>query len=84
MNRAARLFRGSEFPRWLVLLGIMAVGWPLACQSLVMRAEPPRAPPSSVASVPPLPPADSAPTRNAGQRSPSRCTRSGASTGALV
>lgn len=53
------LFRGSEFPRLLVLLGLVVIGWPLAVYFAWPRPEPPE--PSTVAQLAPLPPPDPSP-----------------------
>ena len=53
LGRPLGWFRGSEFPRLLLLLAIVAIGWPLAWSRLGSRAQPPApptlgAPPSRV------------------------------------
>ena len=55
----AKLFRGSEFPRLLVLLAVVAVGWPLVALSR-KRADrrPARKPATLAAQTPPLPKPD--------------------------
>lgn len=62
MTGPAPYFRGSELPRLLVLLGILAVGWPLVIWSLVRdRDAPTRVDGREAAPAPPLPPPDDAP-----------------------
>lgn len=59
--RPATIFRGSELPRLLLLLAIVAVGWPIACMKLAGRRgadATPAAPRRAAADVPPLPPPD--------------------------
>ena len=59
MSRRAGLFRGSEFPRWLLLLAIMLVGWALAYQYVRAKQAAPPPPPRQLArDVPPPIPAD--------------------------
>ena len=55
-----RLFRGTEFIRLLVLLGVLAIGWPLACQQIRSRARhlPEQKPTVPAAEIPPLPQPD--------------------------
>lgn len=50
-------FRGSELPRFLLLLSILVVGWPLAFYYYARRSEP-EPPPAPIADLPPLPPPD--------------------------
>lgn len=58
--RRAPFFRGSEFPRLLVLAGIMLVGWGILWVRL--RTQPaPETPPPRVESLAPLPPPDPSP-----------------------
>lgn len=54
------LFRGSERPRWLVLLGVMVAGWAAVGYYIFLRPapRPPAEPAPSIADAPPLPPAD--------------------------
>jgi hypothetical protein len=59
LARRDGLFRGSEFPRLLLLLGLMVVGWPLALYYVWTRPPEPAAP-RPVAEAP-LPPPDPAP-----------------------
>ncbi len=59
-DRPGGLFRGSERPRWLVLLGVMVAGWAAVGYFAFLRpgARPPAPPAPSIADAPPLPPAD--------------------------
>ncbi|MBX6315791.1 MAG: hypothetical protein IRY99_23195, partial [Isosphaeraceae bacterium] len=47
MARRDGFFRGSEFPRLLVLLGIMLVGWALVFYYFVVHTPKPRAVPQA-------------------------------------
>lgn len=57
-RRSARLFRGSEFPRWLLLAAIMVVGWVLVVQFVRAKqaAPPPPARQLAIDVPPPIPP----------------------------
>jgi hypothetical protein len=57
---AGGLFRGTELPRLLILLGLLLVGWPLACY-YAGRPSAPEPRPAPIAEQPPLPPADESP-----------------------
>lgn len=52
-----RLFRGSEFPRLMILLALAAIGWPLACH-YGGRPSAPEPAPQPIAEIAPLPPPD--------------------------
>jgi hypothetical protein len=59
VDRRASLYRGSELPRLLVLLGIVAVGWPAA---VFMATRPARQPePARTVETVELPPGESSP-----------------------
>lgn len=57
MGQPARMFRGSELPRLLLLLAIVVVGWPLVILYANRAAAPARRP-RPIAETPAPPPAD--------------------------
>jgi hypothetical protein len=50
------VFKGKEFPRLMLLLGILVIGWPFVLLTMPPRQPPP--PPPVVATTSPLPPPD--------------------------
>lgn len=55
-NTERGVFRGKEFSRLIVLLGILVIGWPIVLWNMPPRQAP--VPPPNVAQVAPLPPPD--------------------------
>jgi hypothetical protein len=58
LKEAGRFFRGSELPRFVILLAIVAAGWGYVFWSMMTPAKPAGPQRPDLASMPPLPPAD--------------------------